>query len=135
MALKILKEMKDQGDGGGSSDSSKMTNLWKSIWNLNCPNKIKHFMWRACKNILPTNYCLKKRKVSSSDGCVLCGGCETTVHILVQCKVAAEVSKETEIKMPGGSSPHMEFINAVWNLMDKQAEIDLELNYDLGLME
>jgi len=76
VALKILKETKRFGDGGGSSNSSKMTNLWKSIWNLNCPSKIKHFMWRACKNILPINHYLKRRNVASSDGCVLCGGFE-----------------------------------------------------------
>lgn len=49
-----------------------MVGLWKFVWKLNYPNKIKHFMWRACKNILPTNHLLTTRKVTSEDGCMLC---------------------------------------------------------------
>ena len=43
--------------------------VWKSIWRLKCPSKIKHFLWKACKNILPTNFYLTRRKVSRWDGC------------------------------------------------------------------
>lgn len=127
VALKILKETKRFGDGGGSLNSSKMTNLWKSIWNLNCPSKIKHFMWRVCKNIRPTNHCLKRRNVASSNGCVLCEGFETKGHILLHCKIATKVWKEIGIKMPNGSIPHVEFIDTIWKLMDMPTEIDWEL--------
>ena len=26
----------------------------KKIWSLDCPNKVKHFIWKAYKNSLPT---------------------------------------------------------------------------------
>ena len=63
VAQKWLKERNPQPGIGGSSDSSKMRSIWKLIWQLNCPNKIKHFMWRAYKNILPVRntgrlYCI-----------------------------------------------------------------------------
>lgn len=28
--------------------------LWKKIWALKIPNKIKHFLWRVCSCALPT---------------------------------------------------------------------------------
>ena len=82
VALQALKEGKQVGDSGDCSDSSKMTNILKSIWKLQCPSKIKHFMWRACKNILPTYHCLARRKVTLMDGCVFCGKNETLGHTL-----------------------------------------------------
>lgn len=126
MALKILKETKRVGDGGGCSGSAKMTKLWKIIWNLNCPSKIKHFMWRTFRNILPTNHCLKKR-IALSDECVLCGERETTCHILWNCKIAIEVWKESCLKLPNGIPPQGEFIDLVWKLMEKPIDIDWEL--------
>ena len=28
--------------------------LWNKIWSLESPNKVKHLIWKACKNSLPT---------------------------------------------------------------------------------
>lgn len=127
MAIKTIKETRKQGEGRGTLDSLIMTKVWKSFWSLNCPNKIKHFMWRACRNTLPTNHCLKKRRVASMDDCILCGACETTGHSLVQCNIAVEVWKEICIQMPIGCPTQMEFFDVVWNLMDKQVGMDWEL--------
>ena len=38
--------------------------LWKKIWQLQVPPKIKNFLWRACRNVLPTKQALLKRKVT-----------------------------------------------------------------------
>lgn len=35
--------------------------------DLSCPSKVNQFMWRACKNILATNYCLKLKKIPMED--------------------------------------------------------------------
>ncbi|KAL5803467.1 hypothetical protein ACOSQ3_031926 [Xanthoceras sorbifolium] len=35
--------------------------LWKFLWNLNLPSKIKILSWKACKEIIPTRALLAKR--------------------------------------------------------------------------
>ena len=46
--------------------------LWKEIWSLNSPNKVKHFIWRACENSLPTKCNLVHRKVIYDHTCDCC---------------------------------------------------------------
>ena len=46
------------------SDVSRMKQLWKSIWNLKLPNKIRSFAWRACREALATKSNLKKRQIT-----------------------------------------------------------------------
>lgn len=54
VATKHLTDLKGREESPGFSDNFKMTAIGKVIWNLQRPNKIKHFMWRACRNVLPT---------------------------------------------------------------------------------
>ena len=58
VALKWLAEDRGREAGGEELNVRRKKEFWTAIWGLNCPNKVKMFMWRACKNILPTNYCL-----------------------------------------------------------------------------
>ena len=34
-------------------DTSANTSCWRRIWSMNILNKIKHFLWRACRESLP----------------------------------------------------------------------------------
>ena len=63
-----LAEGRGLGAGGEESNMNKKKEFWTTIWGLKCPSKVKNFLWRACKNILPTNYCLWLRKVSKEMG-------------------------------------------------------------------
>ncbi|KAK9269208.1 hypothetical protein L1049_000977 [Liquidambar formosana] len=77
----------------GESSTTRQGDLMiKLIWKQNIPTKIKHFMWKACKDILPTKSNLLKRKVQVPPQCEVCGnGDETTVHALKDCSWAATV--------------------------------------------
>jgi hypothetical protein len=71
----------------GPSDTSKTTQLWKSIWSLPVPPKNRHFLWRACHNSLPTRSNLHHRHILDDPGCSSCTNqAETTIHALWQCK-------------------------------------------------
>ena len=39
---------------GEHSLASMDRKMWKRLWSLNIPPKVRNFMWRACSNILPT---------------------------------------------------------------------------------
>ena len=57
-AYHLLIEVNQARDVGESSNISHGRLLWKDIWSASVPQKIKLFIWRACKGILPTNLSL-----------------------------------------------------------------------------
>ena len=66
--------------------------MWKKIWKLNVPPKVRTFLWRACSNILPTRGNLHRRKVQVEPTCGLCCQCiETVEHVLWDCPLARNV--------------------------------------------
>ena len=61
-----------------SSNVEAGKSLWNSIWKLRVPNKVRHFVWRAVRNSLPTKLNLHKRQV--------CRDClEDSIHALWYC--------------------------------------------------
>lgn len=61
--------------------------VWKSIWSMCCPNKIKIFAWRSCKEILQTKVALMQRKIIQEDYCPMCfKSRESCFHAIWQCK-------------------------------------------------
>ena len=89
VAQKWLKKRGTKVDARGTSDKSRMQSLWKMIWNLKCPNKIKQFMWRSCRNMLLTKQRLKSRGISIEDCCDQCGSTESLGHVLRGYKLAS----------------------------------------------
>ena len=73
-------------DSNRSQTSDSMKSFWKSIWKLKVPGKIKHFLWKACTNSLPTKENLLKRKILQESGCPRCSGSSKfVVHALWSC--------------------------------------------------
>ena len=83
-------------------------------------------MWRASKNILPTNFCLCLWKVSKGDGCGLCGLVESSGHALWDSWMAEAVWKEAKVSLQRGYHPHCDFIDVVWKFWENQKEGELE---------
>ncbi|XP_041004070.1 uncharacterized protein LOC121249426 [Juglans microcarpa x Juglans regia] len=60
--------------------------LWKHLWKMKVPNKVKIFAWRARKNGLPTGQQLVKKHVLSDGTCSLClSELETLAHAVMSC--------------------------------------------------
>ena len=86
-----LKRQKPQ-DGGESSNSEELKGMWRRIWKLKIPGKVRHFLWRACNETLPTSQNLQRRKIMVDPRCRICDGeVETTTHILWECPLANSV--------------------------------------------
>ncbi|GMP82024.1 hypothetical protein CsSME_00036510 [Camellia sinensis var. sinensis] len=61
-------------------------NFWKHIWTLQVPQKIRHFWWRFCKNLLATKVNLSKCRCAASNMCSVCLKEEESVeHLLFDC--------------------------------------------------
>ena len=70
----------------GSSEAAELKSLWKKIWGLKVPGKVRNLVWRACKNALPTKMNLLHRKVVTSAVCELCNlHTEDPAHALYHC--------------------------------------------------
>nr|XP_023903860.1 uncharacterized protein LOC112015657 [Quercus suber] len=60
--------------------------VWKVIWKMQVPPKIKNFIWRACRNVLPTKQALMRRKVVADPICERCKlDVEDAEHALWSC--------------------------------------------------
>lgn len=69
-----------------SSSFEPPKSLWKFIWNLKVPPKLKHLWWKACCNFLATKENLHKRKCNPSPMCsICCWETESVEHLLFFC--------------------------------------------------
>ncbi|KAL6566692.1 hypothetical protein OROMI_015096 [Orobanche minor] len=69
-----------------SSTTNGFRDIWRWIWNIDLPEKIKVFLWKCAKNILPVKANLTKRGVNVDPICPRCGENEETVqHALRDC--------------------------------------------------
>ncbi|XP_042950144.1 uncharacterized protein LOC122282259 [Carya illinoinensis] len=57
---------------GQSSNSSSLNSLWKAIWKMKLPLKIRIFAWKLCKDCLPIGLNLIKKHVDIDPKCCLC---------------------------------------------------------------
>ena len=80
-AYQISHKQLTKVDVGECLSNTRMISLWKSVWKLCCPNKIKNFIWWACKDILPTKTKLKDCKIPMEVECDICGEVETARHV------------------------------------------------------
>ena len=66
--------------------------IWKRIWSINVPPKVRTFVWWACSHILLTKANLFHKKVPVDPLCSACGQAdETMAHILWECPLARNV--------------------------------------------
>ena len=99
-----------------SSSSNGVINVfWNRVWDAKVPPKVKLFIWRACRNILPTLTKLFERKASSSFSCSWCNEApETNDHVLWRCDFAQKVWRACLVQLPSScdaSLPSWDFIS------------------------
>ena len=81
---RFLKDLEIGAEGGTQPDLDKK--IWKSIWSLEIPNKYKIFLWRACRDSLPTKANLTRKTIIPNPICDRCASmAEDTLHALWGC--------------------------------------------------
>ncbi|KAL0326613.1 UNVERIFIED_CONTAM: putative mitochondrial protein [Sesamum angustifolium] len=88
LAQSIALENRSPLDGQCSTSSSN----WQFIWSTKVPNKIKVFLWRLCREAIPTTSNLLRRRCVVEQACLTCGvDTETTKHVFLECSYARQV--------------------------------------------
>lgn len=83
---------KDHGGSLPSSSYNLPPTIWKLIWRLKVPPRVKHFLWRALRNALATKENLFSRKCARNPLCDYCGTeVESIEHIFFRCEWTNEV--------------------------------------------
>ncbi|XP_024043083.1 uncharacterized protein LOC112099827 [Citrus clementina] len=109
-----------------SSNSS--SRLWKIPWMLDLPEKVKIFMWRALKNILPTAENLWKRKSLQEPICQRCKlQVETVSHALIECKTARKTWDLAPLTAQLSKDHNQDFFNAIQEMCSRSLKAEAEL--------
>ncbi|KAK7857552.1 putative ribonuclease h protein, partial [Quercus suber] len=84
----FLKTEARTAPSGSQSNAEKLKPLWRKIWKLPLPCKVRNFLWRACRNEIPT-----MKSVLSV--CSLCSQHdEDVLHFLWSCPSLTQVWNE-----------------------------------------
>jgi hypothetical protein len=106
----------------------KLRWLWRKVWKLSVSGKVKHLIWRAYHETLPTNHQLHRRRIRSSGLCPIClQEDETTLHILWQCPMARNtwaLIQGRMQKLPNHGGDFSLFMQKIFSDFSKEATED-----------
>ncbi|KAL4271776.1 hypothetical protein GQ457_13G010260 [Hibiscus cannabinus] len=75
-----------------SDTTSGIDRVWRQIWKLKVPYRVRMFAWLALHERLLTNVERVRRHMTTSEHCEICGSnSEDIDHVLCQCTAAKEV--------------------------------------------
>ena len=88
-AYKLLDKRRRQGEEDQPNTSSD--GVWRMIWKLEVPPKVRVFWWRVLHEFLPARQVLCRRHIEPIANCEVCGATEESVkHVSMECTVAKE---------------------------------------------
>nr|POE53100.1 putative ribonuclease h protein [Quercus suber] len=107
---KMLREV-DDIESPGASDPFENRDVWKQIWKLHVPNRIRTLLWRACCESLPSKANLVRRKLLIDATCPNCSlEPETITHALWSCKKLDSVWLPQFAILKDATSPNTSFL-------------------------
>ncbi|XP_057779717.1 uncharacterized protein LOC130998303 [Salvia miltiorrhiza] len=88
-------------------ETHKVDGNWRVLWRMDVPPKVRHFLWRAARNNLPTKENLLSRGLTVGGECPICrSGYENTWHIFFACPFAETCWRTSNL------FPHVDSITA-----------------------
>uniref|UniRef100_A0A2N9IK08 Integrase catalytic domain-containing protein n=1 Tax=Fagus sylvatica TaxID=28930 RepID=A0A2N9IK08_FAGSY len=122
--------LEDKGPSTIGKDSTHYVPGWSSIWAVPVQPKVKLFIWRACKTILPTQTKLFDKGVSHTYSCLWCGDeAETVDHLLWGCEFAQRVWKASPAMIPPSYQVNMPFTEFISGCIDDLGSLALEITF------
>ncbi|XP_010507174.1 PREDICTED: uncharacterized protein LOC104783756 [Camelina sativa] len=104
--------------------------LWKSLWSLQVPPKIKHFWWRALHNALPVAETLVLRNINIPRECHFCGEAqETIIHLLFHCRTSREVWELSHVPITAGQLDSHNFLARIIQILLSAKNVDSPKEY------
>nr|POE74968.1 hypothetical protein CFP56_26548 [Quercus suber] len=100
--------------------------LRKKIWKLLLPCKISNFLWKACKNAIPTMTDLLRRYVADDPSCSLCAQHnEDVLHSLWSCPNLAQVWNEDAQWSFRGQTTFQDFPQLLLHVFESGCSVEL----------
>ena len=80
--LKMEEELNDEPQ----VTTNDHTQVWKAVWSMRAPPKVKTLLWHACREAMPTKSALFRRTILTDPHCVRChASSENSLHALWSC--------------------------------------------------
>ena len=90
---RVLMEQEDT-ESQVTADRGVVSNVWKAIWSMRVPNRVRTLVWQTGTNSLPTKVNLVRRKVLNEDVCLECKAqAKDTMHALWTCPILEDMWK------------------------------------------
>ena len=100
----------------------------KSIWDLQVPHKVRHLIWRAANDALPTLQNLMCRKVVNSTHCPMCkSDGKDLIHALWKCRRLLVVWETDEEIMKLIRQKFISFTDLWAALISKKDRLNVDL--------
>ena len=95
--------------------------VWREIWSMKVPPKVKTLLWCACHEAMPTKSALFHCKISPDHLCVKCqASAENPLHALWSCIEFDSVWSNTMLWRNKGSTQFVDFKELLsWQIKNK----------------
>ena len=123
-------------NNASSSNPNPQKQFWRGLWNLQVPNKVKVFAWRACNRALPTMDTLIRRHVVDENLCPVCKMvAEDPLHMVLHYTEVESVWREHGWFSQAISSPPSDFTDLLSRFLqvteDNRAELFICMAWSL----
>ena len=104
----------DDTESPSTSDQSGNREVWKQIWKLHVPNRIRTLLWRACCDSLPSKANLVRRKILHDATCHNYNlEPKSTIHALWSCQKLDMICLPQFANLKDASLPHTSFMELI----------------------
>jgi hypothetical protein len=88
---------------GSGSDREAEAKMWKAVWAIQAPSKMKIVRWCMIHNCLPTSHQLSHRRIPADDRCFFYNKLERVEHLFLMCPFVkafwSEVKEHFRLKL------------------------------------